>query len=408
MGNLKGEEYLRRKLNMKKNRVNLRYNFYEMKDRGNNAGITIPAKLRNMYRSTMGWCGKAVDSLADRLDFREFKDDYFDMNGIFRMNNPDILVDSAVKSALISACSFIYIVPSDDRLTNIPRMRVIDGGNATGEIDDTTGLLKEGYAVLARSRQEPTLEAYFTPGAIKYTDKNQKKTWIVKNNAPYPLLVPIIHKPDARRPFGHSRISRACMYLQEAAKRTLERSEISAEFYSFPQRYLLGMDPDAEQLDKWEALVTSMLQIDKDEEGDSPTAGQFAQQSMSPYVEQIKAIASVFAGETGLTLDDLGFSTDNPSSSEAIKAAHESLRSTGKKAQKTFSSGLLNAGYLAACLRDDKDYRRSQIYMTIPKWNPLFEADFAALSGAGDSLIKIQQAFPDYLTEDKLADLLGI
>ena len=63
-----------------------------------------------------------------------------------------------------------------------------------------------------------------------------------------------------------------------------------------------------------------MLQLDKDEDGDSPTVGQFEQQSMAPYVEQLKMFASLFAGETGLTLDDLGFSTDNPSSVEAIKA----------------------------------------------------------------------------------------
>ena len=151
-----------------------------------------------------------------------------------------------------------------------------------------------------------------------------------------------------------------------------------------------------------------MLQIDKDAEGGAPTAGQFPQQSMAPYTEQLKMIASVFAGETGLTLDDLGFSTDNPSSSEAIKAAHENLRLTARKAQKTFGRGFLNAGYVAACLRDNTEYRRAQVYMTKPKWNPIFEADFAALSGAGDSLLKINQAFPDYLTEEKLVDLLGI
>ena len=126
--------------------------------------------------------------------------------------------------------------------------------------------------------------------------------------------------------------------------RTLKRSEVSAEFYSFPQKYVLGLSPDAEALDKWRATVSTMLQLDKDEDGDSPTVGQFEQQSMAPYVEQLKMFASLFAGETGLTLDDLGFSTDNPSSVEAIKAQHENLRLIARKAQKTFSVGFLNAG----------------------------------------------------------------
>jgi Protein of unknown function (DUF1483). len=56
--------------------------------------------------------------------------------------------------------------------------------------------------------------------------------------------------------------------------------------------------------------------------------------------------ASLFAGETGLTLDDLGFVTSNPSSEGAIRAAHENLRLTARKAQRTFGTGFLNAAYL--------------------------------------------------------------
>ena len=35
---------------------------------------------------------------------------------------------------------------------------------------------------------------------------------------------------------------------------------------------------------------------------------------MTPHTEQLRMFAALFAGETGLTLDDLGFVTDNPSS----------------------------------------------------------------------------------------------
>jgi len=37
--------------------------------------------------------------------------DNFDIGSIFDMNNPDVLYDSAILSALISACSFIVRVP---------------------------------------------------------------------------------------------------------------------------------------------------------------------------------------------------------------------------------------------------------------------------------------------------------
>jgi hypothetical protein len=151
-----------------------------------------------------------------------------------------------------------------------------------------------------------------------------------------------------------------------------------------------------------------MLEITKDSDGDKPTLGQFQQQSMTPHLEQLKMFASLFAGETGLTLEDLGFSSGNPASSEAIKASHENLRLKVRAAQRSFGSGLLNAGYLAACVRDNRDYTRSQLYLTKPKWEPVFEPDSAAMSGIGDAAIKLQQSFPGYFTEDKLRDMTGI
>ncbi|MBQ3321904.1 MAG: phage portal protein [Firmicutes bacterium] len=406
MSALKGIEYLRNKLANKRIRVRLRYDFYEMKDKESIISITIPAQLRYMYRSTFGWCAKSVDALADRLQFRGFDNDNFQLTEIFNMNNPDVLFDSAILGALISSCDFIYISADKD---GFPRLQVIDGGNATGVIDPQTGMLQEGYAVLDRdSDNNPTIEAYFLPKRTEIWYKGERNPEVYEHMAPYPLLVPIINRPDAKRPFGHSRISRACMDLQNKARATLERSEISAEFYSFPQKYVLGLSADTEGFDQFRATISSMLDFRKDEDGDVPTVGQFTQQSMSPYTEQLRTIASVFAGETGLTLDDLGFATENPSSSEAIKAAHENLRLTARKAQRGFGSNFLNVGYLAACLRDEFTYERSAFYQTKPVWYPVFEPDASSLSLIGDGAIKINQAVPDFFTEETLKGLTGI
>jgi hypothetical protein len=401
---LYGIDYLRTKLNDKRSRVRTRYSYYEMKHLALDFQISTPPKLR-FWMNCLGWCAKAVDSMADRLVFREFADDNFNMNEIFRMNNADILFPSAVLGALISSCDFIYIMPVKD---DVPRLQVIDGANATGIMDPITGMLKEGYAVLDRDEEGKALiEAYFVPGATQYIYPDDVKE-TVPNSAPYPLLVPIVNRPDAIRPFGHSHISRACMSIVDSAMRTVKRSEIAAEFYSVPQKYVLGTDPDNEPMDAWSSAMSMMLEITKDSDGDTPTVGQFSQQAMTPHLEQLRMFASLFAGETGLTLDDLGFASGNPASSEAIKASHENLRLRARAAQRSFGSGFLNAGYLAACVRDDTEYKRNQIYLTTPKWEPIFEPDAAALSGIGDAAIKLQQSFPDYFDEDKLRDLTGI
>lgn len=401
----RGLVYLQRKLRDKRRRVLERYRFYEMKDDHDTAEITIPRHLRRQYSSTMGWCAKAVDSLADRLIFKGFKNDIFDFADIFNQNNPDILTDSAILGALISSCNFLYIRQTADGEIKIQN---IDGGNATGIIDPVTGMLTEGYAVLERGKDGlPIQEAYFTQEETIYyylgeiTDR-------VPNIAPYALLVPVIYRPDAVRPFGHSRISRACMYWQDYAKRTLERSDVTAEFYSWPQKYALGTDPGADQLESWRATVSTFLQFDKDADGDRPVLGQFQVQSMAPFTEQLKMAASGFAGETGLTLDDLGFSSDNPSSAEAIRASHESLRITARKAQHTFSTGFINAGFLAACLRDNYEYNRRIVFEVGTRWEPIFTPDAASMGAYGDAIIKISQAKPGYLTDEMIEDLLGI
>lgn len=401
-----GVDYLRNRLAAKSSRVSLRYEYYEMKNLVRDFNITIPRQW-TWLTAVLGWSAKAADSLADRLVFRTFDNDNFRLNEIYNMNSRDVLIDSAILSACISSCCFVYISADDD---GYPRLQVIDGGNATGVIDPITMLLTEGYAVLERNpkNNQPTLEAYFRPGATTYYDLVAKTEQTIYNGAPYPLLVPIIYRPDARRPFGHSRISRACMEIQQAALRTLKRSEVAAEFYSFPQKWITGLSQDAEQLDRWGATISSLLQLEKDDEGDHPLLGQFQQATMSPYMDQLKMYAALFAGETGLTLDDLGFATENPSSAEAIKASHENLRLTARKAQRTFGVGLLNVGYLAACLRDDFAYQRKQFYLTTPRWDPIFEPDAAQLSGIGDAANKIAQSFPDYFTEDKLRELTGI
>lgn len=400
-----GMEYLRAKLNSKRSRIRTRYDYYEMKHLAADFRISTPPKLRS-WMNCLGWCSKAVDSMADRLVFREFADDNFNINQIYAMNNPDVLFSSAILGALISSCDFIYISPDAD---GYPRMQVVDGLNATGTIDPITGMLEEGYAVLDRDKYgKPIIEAYFLPGRTEYHRADSRGVQIYEYNVPYPLLVPIINRPDAIRPFGHSQISRACMSIVDSAMRTVKRSEISAEFYSIPQKYVLGTDPEAEPIDTWTAAMSTVLEITKDADGDKPTIGQFSQQSMTPHIDQLKMFAGLFAGETGLTLEDLGFASGNPASSEAIKASHENLRLKARAAQRSFGSGFLNAGYLAACLRDGQAYKRNQFYLTKPKWEPVFEPDSSAMSGIGDAAIKLQQSFPDYFTEDKLKDLMGI
>lgn len=403
---MRGITYLQNKLEMRRTRALLRYKFYEQKQVAVDFGISTPKGLE-WFGAINGWCTKAVDALADRIQFDTFDSDTFMFREMYDLNNPDIIFDNAILSAMITSCCFIYISRGAD---GMPRFQVIDGTNATGIVDEITELLTEGYAVLERDDFGVVKKyAYFIPGHT-YVYEVGKDTPIAEEttDAEYAALVPIIYRPDAKRPFGHSRISRACMDYAKSAMRTVKRSEISAEFYSFPQKYATGLSQDAERMDTWQATMSAMLSFTKDGEGDKPTIGQFEAQSMAPHLDQLRAFASLFAGETGLTMDDLGFSTENPSSAEAIKAAHENLRLAATKAQRCFSVGFINAGFIGACIRDRMAYKRAELYKTKMVWKPTFEPDMSALSTAGDGLIKINQAIPNYITPERVRRLTGI
>ena len=407
-----GIEYLRGKLSQKQTRVNLRYKYYEMKNEMRRVSALIPPEFRTLIYA-LGWCGKAVDTLSDRIVFDEFDNDIANLNEIYKLNNSDVLHGSAVLSALISSCSFLYVGQRDD---GYPTIECIDGGNATGIIDSTTNLLTEGYAILKRDDYgTPELEAYFLPHKTEYY-RNGKLTDTFTHKAPYPLLVPVIFRPDAHRPFGHSRISRACMEIVQSALRTMLRTEVGAEFYSVPQKYILGLEVEEDEetgeprvnFDGRKATLSSFLYFTRSDSGNTPTLGQFQTGSMAPFVDQMKMLASLFAAETGMTLDDLGFTTENPSSEEAIKASHENLRLTARRAQQTFGTGFLNAGYLAACIRDDYEYQRYAFADIRPAWMPIFEPDAGALGVIGDAILKINQASEGFMGARNIRALTGL
>lgn len=405
---MKGIPYLQKKLDGKRNRVLLRYKFYEQKAFAPDLKISTPQGLE-WLNNINGWCTKAVDNLADRLQFDGFGDDMFNFTEMFDQNNPDIFFDDAMLSALISSCSFVLVTRgTENQLGQRIRFQVIDGSNATGIIDDYTKLLTEGYAVLDRDDNDKvTRYAYCVPGET-HIFENGEEIAVEKFNSGFCALVPIIYKPDAKRAFGHSRISRACMDYAKSAMRTIKRSEIAAEFYSFPQKYATGLSEDSEMLNTWQASMSALLTFTKDDNGDSPTLGQFQMASFTPHLEQLKAIASMFAGETGLTLDDLGFITSNPSSAEAIKAGHEGLRLAATKAQRCFGVGFKNVGYIGACIRDNEPYLREELFETKALWKPTFEPDAAMLSQIGDGVIKLNQAIDGFVDAEKMRRITGI
>jgi hypothetical protein len=140
--------------------------------------------------------------------------------------------------------------------------------------------------------------------------------------------------------------------------RTLLGAEVAREFYSAPQRYILGADEDVFQdsdgnnLDPWKVYQGRLLGIPTNQDGQMPVVGQFAANDPRPYFDQIRAYATLLAAETAIPASYLGFQTDNPSSADAIRQMEARLVKRAERRQKQFGRAWTEVARLALLVRD--------------------------------------------------------
>ena len=315
----------------------LRRGYYLMHQRPKELGIAVPPRLRNLEQ-VVGWPAKAVDSLANRSQFDGFvsadEKATGDLARIASENSLKRLYRQAVKSELQCCCSFLTVTAGEEGEPDV----IVSAHPATAAAaiwDEHMRRIKAGMVVVDRDARprhgdEPTwVDVFISDAVIRIKRDGAARSWkaeYVWHSMGRPLMVPMAHEATLERPFGKSRISRAVMNITDDAMRASVRSEISAEFFTSPQKYLLGAEADAlEGMSKWDAYIGNIFAVSKDAEGDIPSFGQLAQGSMQPHIDYMRSLAARFSGETNVPLSELGVVTDNPSSAEAIYAAKEAL-----------------------------------------------------------------------------------
>ena len=170
-----------------------------------------------------------------------------------------------------------------------------------------------------RSQHEPTWVDIFTDAnVIRIVRTPGQAGWVaqyIPHSMGRPLIVPMAFDATIDHPFGRSRITRSVMNITDDAMRSSVRSEISAEFFISPQKYLLGADKDSlDGESKWDAYIGNIFSVRKDDDGDVPQFGQHAQGSMQPHIDYMRSLAARFSGETNVPISELGIVQDNPSS----------------------------------------------------------------------------------------------
>lgn len=368
----------------KRTRNYLRDRYYNSKQVIQQLGIAIPPSLQTL-QTVVGWPHKAIQTLNRRLKLDGFvvpgqEADAFGISEIFSMNHNEIEANQVHTSAMKYGPAFIAVTRGDEQSGEPPVLMMPRSAMyATALWDRRKREIAAAISVLNEDDGISITEfIFYLPDKIVYAVRNRGSSAWATDIRPHSLgRVPVAlvaYQPDLDKPFGRSRISREVMSLTDQAVRTLLRAEISAEFYSSPQRYALGVDEqaflksDGTPRTGWEVTVGRLLALSPNEDGVMPQVGQFPQLTMQPHMDHLRAIATLFAGATDMSVSSLGIIHDQPASAEAMHAAHLDLVLNAEDAQDTFGYGWLDAARMAIMIRDNMSEPTGELFQMRAKW----------------------------------------
>lgn len=332
--------------------------YYEGKNKLKDLRISIPPQL-TAVESVVGWAGTAVDVLEERLDLEGFiNGDEFGVMDIFRANELDLQAPLSHRDALIYGTGFVVVGKGMEGEAD-PLITIESPKKMTAVYDIRTRRIT---AALLVNHDNGTIYggSLYLPDETIFLDYNNGWRELdrdVHNLGRVPVS-PLINNPKSGETHGRSEITRAVRSYTDAAMRTLLGAEIAREFYSAPQRYILGADEDfftdsdGNPLNPWSVYQGRVLGIPTNQDGQIPTVGQFAANSTQPYFEQIRAYAQLLAAETAIPASYLGFQTDNPSSADAIRQMEARLVKRAERRQKSFGKTWSEVAKLSILVRD--------------------------------------------------------
>lgn len=392
----------------------LRDCYYEMKNKPKDLGISVPPHLKDLCQ-VIGWSAKAVDSLANRSQFDGFVCDdekkLAEIQSFCSRNGFKRKYRKAVRCELKHSCSFLTATKSENGLAVV---NVYPATAASALWSDHLGRIVAGMVVVDRDN---SARAGGMPTWINvFTDENiielhfDSGVWVAEY---YPHgmgrchMEVLANNATLERPMGTSRITRAVMDITDSAMRASVRAEISSEFFTSPQKYLLGADKSAlGDQSKWDAYIGNIFAVARDKTGDVPQFGQLSQGTMQPHIDYMRSLAARFSGETNIPISELGVVQDNPASAEAIYASKEALVIDAQNLNSDNGEALVTVAKMAMAIEANKSFDEVEAEGLVlqPKFkNPALPS----IVSQADAIVKAVSAFPWLASSDVALEEFG-
>ncbi|MDR1214468.1 MAG: phage portal protein [Propionibacteriaceae bacterium] len=328
--------------------------YYEGSVKPHWAGLTVPPALRGMA-PRLGWAGVVVDALDERIGLLGWNDPSgaLGLDLVFNSNCLDGESGLCHLDALMFGVGFVTVgtalVGEPD-----PLVTVQSALGTTGLWDARSRRLSCALTLDPLVKGEPPTGTLYLPDETVWLEKFSG-SWVETDRDRHGLgRVPVVmmaNRTSASRREGQSEISAPVRDLVDEAARVLLSMAVNREFFSSPQRIVLGAAPDA--IDKWKYLTTGLWTIEADGKGETPTVTQFPAVSPGSHIEQLRTLAMQLAAAAGIPDAYLGVATAaNPASADAIRAAEVRLIKKAERRAQMFGAAWLEVARLALLVRD--------------------------------------------------------
>lgn len=350
--------------------------YYRMHNRIHPLGISMPSEVEAKLAPVCGWAAKAVKARTSRQDFQGFvrangsADDVLDE--LVRENGVRQLQAKLAVSKYVYGLAAYTVMAGGDGQPSVV-VRGYSARQCAVLWDKDRNRIKCGIVLAAVDADgNPTrYTAHFADAVLSIWRTPGTYAWqceVMPHGMGRPLMEVIVNDPDADRPLGHSVLTPEVLDIIDTSLRDLARAEIASEFYTFPQRFLLGVardffsgpapdstedDTDSDEfvaadssatasaadsgtadaqmqralseMAKLRTYMGTYLAITKDEDGSVPTVGQFDPPDPETFQKAFEMDAQRFSGATNVPLAQLGVLSNNYTSSDALNATNDPL-----------------------------------------------------------------------------------
>ena len=334
-------------------------NYYDMHNTLKELGISIPEGMLNV-NCAVGWASKAVKAVATRsvFDGYVFKgEEEPNLAAMVRKNRLKSLYRAAVKSSLIHGVSAFTVMRKNPN-SNEVKVRAYSAHQFAVLHDKDNDCVKCGIVCADVDNEGNAIKyvAHFPKSVLTITRPAGTNNWSCEeepNPLERPMMEVLVYDKDLDRPFGHSLLTPEILGTIDKGMRDILRMEVGAEFFTYPQRYVLGAadslfceipegceeDEDGNYIDadgnivvpvpsaqkKMRAYLGALMAIGRDANGEVPTVGQFSPGSADNFTRVFENDAQRLSGATDVPLNQLGVLSNNYTSSDALGAANNPL-----------------------------------------------------------------------------------